>query len=79
MSDKFLGRIVVARYGGGTGELKAVGRCIGYQERPTVIIEDANGKITNWCADLCEPLELADDVVKALVPLLPIREIEGEK
>ena len=69
MDSKFLGRIVVARFGA-TNELRMVGRCIGFQERPTVIIENASGEKIHWCADLCEPLELSEDVVKALVPLI---------
>lgn len=59
-SEKFLGKIIVARTG--QGDTHAVGKCIAYCEAPTVTFNTPSGKQISWRADLCEVIEMPKDV-----------------
>ena len=57
-------RLLIARTA--PGELVGVGLCVGYCDAPTVTLETADGKRIHWRADLCELIDVPEDVIVAL-------------
>lgn len=64
MSDKWLGKVVVARTG--QGDFHFVGRCFSYCDAPTLGVELPNGDRSHWRADMCEVIEMPDEAITAL-------------
>lgn len=77
--DKFLNQIVMAKCALNQ-ELHGVGRVIGVQYQPTVIIQKPNGEKFQWVAKLCELVgPLTPEVVDELCPLRPLWLIDGKE
>lgn len=66
VGDQIVNKILQARTA--QGGLVAVGRCISYCDAPTVTIVAADGTRTYWRADMCQPIDIPEDVANALVP-----------
>jgi len=60
----YLGKVVAVRTL--QGDLVALGQCVGYTDRPTINVNGMDGKQTHWIADLCEVIELPEDVRDAI-------------
>ena len=52
MTDKALGKIVIARTG--LGHFQGIGKVIAFCDAPTYTIERPDGSRFNWRADLCK-------------------------
>lgn len=66
VGDQVVNKILQARTA--QGALVAVGRCVSYCDAPTVTIVSADGTRTHWRADMCQWIDIPEDVANALVP-----------
>lgn len=70
MSESYLNKLVVVR--NATGDIRGIGICISYTDRPTIGVNLSDGTQIDWIADLCAVYDIGEDAVdllhKALKP-----------
>jgi len=63
-----LGAIAVARHGTVDAKIVTVGKIIAYSTGPMVLIQDRMGDKIWWRAELCDELNIPQDVADELMP-----------